>query len=94
MKRILMLAVVLIGFTATACAPLLSTGQREQAKLSTDGTSVLFSNPAPTLAEDAVVMLYGPVTVSGAACIPFSKSWAPTGACRAGRATGCRSPGR
>lgn len=82
MKRILLATTLLFGFALTACAPLVSTAisagsaiQNDPATLTTDGTSVVFTNAAPTTAQDAVVVLYGPVTVSGAACAPFSKSW-------------------
>ena len=86
MKKILILTAMLIGFTATACAPLLATAQGERATLSSDGTSVLFSNPGSSTAEDVSVTLYGPVTVTGAACTPFSKSWiCPIGSVPSGK---------
>jgi hypothetical protein len=49
--------------------------QQDSVTLTTDGTVLLFANPDPTPAQDAVVVLYGPATVTGAACTPFSKSW-------------------
>ncbi|ULH15546.1 hypothetical protein MF271_16800 [Deinococcus sp. KNUC1210] len=72
MKKLLLILPLL---ALASCAPLLSTVQGTAATLSTDGTSVLFSNPGPQAAEDVSVVLYGPVTVTGVTCIPFSRSW-------------------
>jgi len=69
-----MLIILVAGFLAS-CAPILSAVQGEPATLTTDGATVLLSNPAATVAEDAVVTLFGPVTVVGAKCTPYSKSW-------------------
>ncbi len=82
MKRTLLAVTVLVGLALSACAPVVgaavSTGealQNDPATLTTDGTSVVFSNAAPTPAQDVVVVLYGPATVSGVPCAAFSKSW-------------------
>ena len=73
MKKLLLSTVLAFGLAS--CAPLLSTVQGTAATLTTDGTSVLFSNPGPQTAEDVSVVLYGPVSVTGAACTLFSRSW-------------------
>lgn len=82
MKRILLAVTALVGFALTACAPLVSSAisagqiiQNDPATLTNDGTALLFTNAAPTIAQDVVVVLYGPATVDLPACAPFSKSW-------------------
>ncbi|WP_456833707.1 hypothetical protein [Deinococcus sp. UYEF24] len=64
-----MAILILVSFTSCALT------QSDRATLTTDGTSVLFANPASDVAQDAVVVLYGLVTVTGAPCASFSRRW-------------------
>jgi hypothetical protein len=70
-KSLILLTAALLA----SCAPLLSKVQSEPATLSTDGTAVLFNNPATDTAQNVSVALYGPVTVTGDGCHTYSKSW-------------------